>query len=339
LKVERSIAAGINIQRSTFNFQHSTIAAPTIGLLVATLLWGCGFTFAKAAGETVNRLSGAGEQSGVGPIWILVARFFIAGVCWLLIFKSARRGWNWQLLWRSLILGGTLTAGMILQHLGLDRTTEAISAFLTTLTILFVPLIMTLVLRKPPAAIVWFGIILAAAGVWLMTGMTGAQFGAGEILSIACAFAYSINIIAVGALVTPQNVWPITAGQFLVTALLCAMAVLMLPHGPAALHPRAVLDLMSHPRIGANVAALGLLVSMGAFGLQFRFQPRMDATRAALLYLVEPIFAAIFAWITIGHGMGAMEIIGAALILLANVLVEVLQARARRVTAAAPIID
>src|SRR5215212_9101007 len=90
--------------------------APTIALLIATVLWGCGFTFAKAAGEAVNHLSGAGDKAGVGPIWVLVMRFFIAGVVWLIIFKKARRGWNLPALKASLVLGGTCCTGMILQH-------------------------------------------------------------------------------------------------------------------------------------------------------------------------------------------------------------------------------
>jgi drug/metabolite transporter (DMT)-like permease len=189
---------------------------------------------------------------------------------------------------------------------------------------------MTLVLRRPPAGIVWLGIILAAVGVLLLTGMTKTGFGAGEILSIACAFAYSINIIAVNYLVDAKNVWPITTGQFLVTAALCAIALMFLPLGPQSLQPTTVLHLLQHPKIGPNVAVLGLLVSMGAFGLQFFFQPRIEPTRAALLYLIEPIFAALFAWIWIARGMTAMEILGAALILIANVLVEVLQSRSKK---------
>ena len=77
---------------------------PALALIVATLLWGIGFTFAKAAGEAVNHMSGAGDKAGVGPIWVLVARFFLAGICWLLLFKHARCGWNLKLIWRSIIL-------------------------------------------------------------------------------------------------------------------------------------------------------------------------------------------------------------------------------------------
>ena len=81
---------------------------------------------------------------------------------------------------RSIVLGAMLSCGMIVQHLGLDRTSEAVSAFLTSLTILFVPLILTLALRKPPAPVMWLGVVIATAGVWLMTGAAPSGFGVGE---------------------------------------------------------------------------------------------------------------------------------------------------------------
>src|SRR5256885_8905626 len=144
--------------------------AATAALVAATVLWGCGFTWAKTAGETINRLTGAGDGAPLGPIWVLAVRFLAAAALWLIVFPDSRRGWNFSAVWRSLVLGTLLASGMIVQHLGLDRTSEAVSAFLTSLTILFVPLMMTIVLRRPPAGVVWVGVIVAGAGVWLMTG-------------------------------------------------------------------------------------------------------------------------------------------------------------------------
>jgi drug/metabolite transporter (DMT)-like permease len=84
---------------------------------------------------------------------------------------------------------------------------------------------------------------------------------------------------------------------------------------------------MTSPGVALNLALMICFVTIGAFGLQTFFQPYIDPTRAALLYLVEPIFAALYPWITKGHGLTATASAGAALILVANVLVEVLQSR------------
>ena len=68
--------------------------------------------------------------------------------------------------------------------LGLDRTSEAVSAFLTSLTVVFVPLLMVVIVRRPPRAALWLPVGLAALGIWLMTGAAPTGFGVGEVLGL-----------------------------------------------------------------------------------------------------------------------------------------------------------
>ena len=72
------------------------------------------------------------------------------------------------------------------------------------------------------------------------------------------------------------------------------------------------------------------LVGGGAFGLLFYFQPKLDPTRAALIYLAEPIFAAFYASVAVGRTLSVIALLGAGLILAANVLVEILERRSKR---------
>jgi drug/metabolite transporter (DMT)-like permease len=77
---------------------------------------------------------------------------------------------------------------------------------------------------------------------------------------------------------------------------------------------------------------LVLFPTIVSFGLMTFFQPRVDPTRAALIYLTEPIFAAIYAWIFVGRNLGKTEMLGAALILAANAMVELVNVRSRRMS-------
>jgi drug/metabolite transporter (DMT)-like permease len=76
--------------------------------------------------------------------------------------------------------------------------------------------------------------------------------------------------------------------------------------------------------------------TIGSFGLLNFFQPRVDPTRAALIYLVEPIFASAYAYFATGRGLTSIAMLGAALILAANLFVELREAREKRRTGAAP---
>ena len=304
--------------------------AAVVALLLATVFWGCGFTWAKAAGEAVNREAGLAGQSLLGPIFILAFRFGIAGVL-LLFVRPARSGWSAAGALRIGGVGVLLALGLVFQHVGLDRTSEAVSAFLTSLTILFVPILSTLALRRPPPPIAWPGVALATVGVWMMTGAaTGASFGAGELLGLACAFTFSLYILAVNAASRTEGPWRMSAGQFLATGALCAAACLFVPGGPSSLAPAALRAILSEPAVWTNIVLLTLFPTLIAFGLLNHFQPRLDATRAALIYLIEPVVAAAYAYLATGHGLSPVALAGASLILLANVLVELISARRKR---------
>lgn len=300
-----------------------------LGLLLATVLWGCGFTWAKAAGDAVHRAIGLDAGSAFGPIFVLGWRFTLAAAVVLLLVPPARRGWTGRGVLRVIGVGVLLAVGLILQHLGLDLTTEAVSAFLTSLTILFVPLILTLVLRRPPAPVMWVGVVLATVGVWLMTGAAPTGFGVGEALGLACALAFSLYILAVNAAAKTEGAWRMSAGQFLVVGLLCFVTSALVPGGHHMRPAATVGVLTGSPDVWLNILLLTTFPTLGAFSLLNLYQPKLDATRAALIYLVEPVIAAVYAWLMVGRRLDPMTIVGALLILAANVLVEMLSARAR----------
>jgi drug/metabolite transporter (DMT)-like permease len=301
-----------------------------LALVVATVFWGVGFTWAKAAGQGVHRAMELPDGSVFGPVFVLAWRFLLGAVALLVFVPAARRGWTAGGVWRSAGVGVALAAGLIVQHLGLDRTSEAVSAFLTSLTILFVPLLALAVFRKPPAPLLWAGVVVATAGIWLMTGATPAGFGLGEALGLACAALFAVYILAVNAAARTESAWRLAAGQFLVTSVICFATCAFVAGGERGLRPGVAADLLSRREVWLNVVLLAIFPTLIAFVLLNVYQPRLDPTRAALIYLIEPVVAAVYAWAAAGRALGIEAILGAALILVANVLVEVLAARGKR---------
>ncbi|HEV2295734.1 MAG TPA: DMT family transporter [Tepidisphaeraceae bacterium] len=314
---------------------NATDRTPALALLAATLFWGFGFTWAKMGGEAVNAAMGLPDGAYVGPIFLLAWRFTIAAILWALLFRDARTGWTMRSALRGALLGGLLGTGLVLQHIGLDRTSEAVAAFLTALTIVFVPLLMTFVVRRPPTALQWGGVAVATVGVWLMTGATPTGFGVGELFGLSAAVVFSGFIISVNTIVPHENPARMALAQFAMTAVMTTVACLLVHAGPDALaaSPRV----LSAPRVWLNAALLIGFTTIGSFGLLNFFQPRVDPTRAALIYLVEPIFAAGYAYLATGRAPTTpVEITGAVLILLANVVVELREAQLKRRITPAP---
>jgi drug/metabolite transporter (DMT)-like permease len=269
------------------------------------------------------------EGSVLGPVLFLAVRFLTAGVVWTLMFPAARRGWSKVGLVRAMIIGVLLGCGLTLQHIGLDRTTAAVSAFLTSLSIVFVPLLSTFALGRPPRPQVWVGVAMATAGVWCMTGATPDGFGLGELLGLLCAMTFSVHLLTVNALVVRDDPFRMTGGPFFVTGLVTLAVVPFVAGGDEFLAAtvQTLVRLASVRDIWLPFVLLVSLPTVAAYGLLTFYQPKLDATRAALIYLFEPIFASVYEFLTTGTRLPPMALVGAGLILLANAVVELLGRR------------
>jgi drug/metabolite transporter (DMT)-like permease len=305
-----------------------------IGMLAASMLWGCSFTWVKAAGAGINASAGHAVTSPAGPIALLAWRFVLAALLWGLFHPRSLRGWTWRSAGRAALLGTALFVPMALQVLGLARTSEAVSAFLTSLTIVFVPLTLALLLRRPPRRDLWLAVALAACGIWLMTGAAPPGFGLGELFGLGCGVSFSAHILLLDAIMKRESFGRMTVGQFAFVGLAGLVTCALVPGGTEIIDiggTRAALahgwsavdlgiaDLLASRAVAVNLFLVTVVSTMGAFSLQFAFQPRITPTLAALILLAEPVFAAVFAYVMIGRELGSTVFIGAALILAANV--------------------
>lgn len=292
---------------------------PILALLLASVFWGMGFTWAKTAGETINAHLQLPPGSALGPVRLLAVRFALGSILWFAVFPRSRQGWSRLSLGRAVPLGILLAVGVISQHLGLDQTSEAVSAFLTNLTVIFVPLIVAVYARRWPPVRLSTAIALAVAGIYLMTGAAPAGFGKGEWLGLACASLYSIYILALDWIGSSDEPFRLTGVQFLLVAIVCFSFSAILSHGPHS-DGQSWQIFIHNPVVFRNMLLLTLLPTVGAYGLMMRFQPRLNPTQATLIYLAEPIVAAVWAWWTAGRSLTGLTILGAGLIIIANLL-------------------
>lgn len=295
---------------------------PALMLALATVFWGFGFTWARDGAWAVNQSLGLQPANPIGQIWIISLRFLLGATIWIIIFPAARRGWTWGTVWKSALAGAILGAGMIVQHVGISGAGPSVTAFLTSLTILFVPLISAIIFRKNPRLLMWIGVVIATIGIWLMTGARPQGFGWGEAFGLACAVIYSVYLFTLNFISPGESPARLTAGQFFFAGLVCVATLGCLP-GASQLHFAAhFAEQWKTPAIMANLWLLTLLPTIGAFGLMIKFQPRIEPTRAALIYMLEPLFAAIYAVIIGREVLPMTSWIGAGLILVANIVTE-----------------
>jgi drug/metabolite transporter (DMT)-like permease len=253
----------------------------------------------------------------IEPFAYLTLRFAIAVVVIapFAVIIGRRRGEDRRLLVRTgLIAGVLLAAGYAAQTVGLARVSPSTSAFITGLYVVLTPVVEGIVRRVVPPRSVIAGGLLAAFGLYLLTGATVA-LGTGELLTLTCAAVFAVWIVYQGEYANRLHPIPFTTMQMAVVVVLCA--------------PVTAAQGVGHLTGLALFAAAftGVACSAVALSLQVYGQRRLAPSRAALFLILEPVFAAGAGYVN-GERLTAVELIGAAIIL-AGIAVAELAAGAR----------
>jgi drug/metabolite transporter (DMT)-like permease len=246
-----------------------------------------------------------------GPVPFLAVRF-CAGAAMLIPFALRRPLPEPRsiLLREGLRCGVPLLAGYVLQTWGLRYTTTSASAFITYMLVVMVPLLTAMSSRRLPSPVVMAGVGLAAGGLYLLTGSGVRGFGLGEALTLGCAFAFALNIIAIGrAVASVDAVW-LALAQLAVVGIGCSV--------PGAFAGGYRLPAAT---IGAAIYTAAIASAL-AFGLQIWGQRLVGPTRTSLLLMLEPVTAALIGRFAAGERLGAGGAAGAVLILVGIALSE-----------------
>jgi len=303
-----------------------------LALLVASALWGMSFNWNKEAQEMVGQRLAAdlGDErfAALGPAGFLAIRFPIAAILWAIVFRQSLRGWTAQTVISGVFAGGLLAGGMLLQHYGLSYTSESLSAFLTSLTVLFTPILGVTLFRQKVGGVLWASVACATLGVGLMTlAREEGRFDIGALLGLLCAVVFSGHILAVDYFGKRESPPRFTLAQFVVAGSIFWVFLLIHDGGVQAVTSGALLKSLESPRL-LWLTGLGIVfATLMTFGLMFRYQPLTTPTRAALTYLTEPLFATTYAWLAAGRTISTAAMLGGLLIVVGNVLAEVLGRR------------
>lgn len=244
----------------------------------------------------------------VEPVPFLAVRFLIGALALAPFARRAPKqpGRSKAAAW----CGVALLAGYVFQTVGLQYTTPSVSAFVTYLLVVIVPVLAAVVLRRPPSAPVVVGVVPATAGLFLLTGdAAGIGLHRGELLTLGCALAFAVHIVLLSELSPRFETTAFTAVQLLVVGLACAVPGAFL--GGYGFTARAWLA----------AAYTGVTASALAFALQVYGQRRVGPTRTSLLLMLEPVAAAGLGY-AMGEGLGVVAAVGAALILAGVVVAE-----------------
>jgi len=268
-------------------------------LALAALIWGVSFVVVKAG------------LAASTPLAFTALRFAIAA---LVLTPVARLGTPFTRgeLRAGALLAGLLAIGFATQAVGLVSTTPARSAFLVASSSVLAPVVAFVALRQRPRGWVLAALGLAAVGMYLLTAPDAGGLNQGDLWTLATAVCFGGQIVAVAELSRRYDparlVWMETVG----TAAGATLSAAVFENVQLRWSP-ALLGALGYSAVLAT--ALALL-------WQVRAQRHMSSARAALLFCLEPLFAALASWIWFGERLSLLQWGGGGLILAGMVLAE-----------------
>jgi drug/metabolite transporter (DMT)-like permease len=231
------------------------------------------------------------------------------------VLRLGRRGWA-----QGVGLGGVLAAGYIVQTHGLEDTPAAISGFLTGMQVVFTPLLAWLLLRRRPGSRTWVATTVAALGLAVIT-LRGLSFGAGETLTIMCAVLFALQIVGVGRWASVKDALGLATVQLLTVGIVCTLG--QLPSG------------IGLPASGEEwwaVVVTAVAATAFAFAVQSWAQSHLSTTATSIVFTLEPVFAALFAW-GAGEPIGWSVVVGGGLVVAATLVLGLSPAPSGEVSA------
>jgi drug/metabolite transporter (DMT)-like permease len=221
-------------------------------------------------------------------------------------------------------VGLAFGAGFILQVWGLATTTPARSAFFTSLCSAWAPLFGWLFLRMRVSLWTFVGLAFGVAGTVFFAGDDW-LLGPGETLTLAASLFFAAQMLLLDRLGRRIESAHLTPAFFLTTGLLAAGGAIAAAASGCGFGPWLAWlgDMLRQDRVVVEVLLMALLPTFVAFHFMNKFQPRIPASRAALIYLLEPVFSSVIS-VSLGReSVTAALLLGGGFILAGNLLVEV----------------
>ena len=275
-----------------------------LALVFNSFVWGSTFVVVKAA------------LADASPLVFLLLRFAIASALLVALWGRRARLREPAVLRAALVVGFFLAAGYVFQTIGLQYTTPAKSAFITALSVPLVPVLLVALHRRAPGWAALAGVALATVGAYFLTVPAGAlAVSQGDFITFFCSIFFAAHIVAIGHYVPRHGIASVAVGQIGAGFVLLAAAV-----------PFAFVTGVEAPRLVWNarlvfaLVATALFATALAFVLQTWAQQFTSPTHTAIIFSLEPVFAALTSYLVVGEVLGARGLVGAGLIL-AGVLV------------------
>lgn len=278
-------------------------------LVIITFIWGTTFTVTKSSLATVP------------PLYFLAWRFSIASLGLLVLNLRQLPTITRDELVGGTVIGASMAVGYITQTVGMVYSTAAKAGFITGLAVVLVPILGAVFFRRRPHIGVYIAAAVAAVGLGMLSldFSAGIAMNLGDLLLLSCAVAFAFNILNLGRFAPRCRVLMLTLVQVAFTAVCCWVATLYLEEPVPFAGP-----------VWTGLFYLAIVATIFTTAGQTWGQRMVSPERAALVFTLEPVFAAIFAVVLLGESLPPVGILGSILIMVGIIGAEVVPRKGKQ---------
>lgn len=283
-------------------------------LVVVTLLAAISWMFSK---EAVLLMP---------PLLFVAMRFLLAGVMLAMAGYSQLQAMNWDQYRQSVMVGLVFGMAMSCWIMGLHFGTHiGEGAFLTSLGVVLVPVIVRLLFKEGSPVSTWLALPIAAFGLALLSLKDGFKIELGQVFYVSAAiiFAlfYAMNTRAVNRRLISENngeavysekvpALALTAITLTCVGLLAAVLSLVLEPWQAGFEQFSL-------TLAAWILASAVIGTAARFFIQTYAQSLSTHSHGVVIMVAEPVWTASLAALWFCETMLPMQFVGCAFILIA----------------------
>ena len=273
-------------------------------LVVATMIWGTSFFILK---NTLDSL----------PVMLVLAvRFLVSALILFVMFFNRIKRVKKRTVLVGVALGAILSCAYLLQTYGLTGVSPGENAFLTSTYSVLVPFMCWLLFKKRPDAFSFIAMIFCIVGVGFvaLSGEVGFSLGIGQLLTLACAIFYGLQIVVTSFCAEREDRMAVLTIQLFVVGFVCLIGSLFAEVGRTAISLN--LELV------ATLAYLTLACTLLAQGLQIQGLKNVPASQGSLLLSLESVFGVLFSAMLGGENFTVYNVLGFILIFISVIISE-----------------
>jgi len=265
-------------------------------LILTSIIWGSTFFLIKDTVATVNEY------------YLVFVRTFIAAVSMLIFvyFNNKRDLFNVNALLKGMVLGLLLATTYISQTIGLKYTSSGHSAFITGAGVIIIPILLFIFFKRKLKIHEVAVLIVVFIGLYILTYDGETILNIGDLITLVTSFSLAWHLILAGKYVKTTETFSLIGYQFLFASI--ASFIIYIITQPLS--------------FGLNYSETITLLYLGFVGTLFCYfisvwaQKQVDTVTVALIFTLEPVFAALFAWIFASESLSLKEVLGGVIILL-----------------------